>query len=193
LFQLACLFADNGLFGLCPIATDYDLPPSVAIGLYNERRGVYDNGDQSNRRRATGVDSDPWTPGKKPHYGVWLDGALLDTALASAPNMSVVVQWFWTASRLDHAAAKALAAIATDATLDTILMRLDGETRKLLAVYVMMRTAIGTNPRRIAHVARAFDVDAESVIYRSNPALLSINLCVAIVGEYASRALDASS
>ncbi|AGO85151.1 hypothetical protein psal_cds_987 [Pandoravirus salinus] len=193
-FKLACLFADAGLFGLCPVATDHDLPPSVAISLCDERRGVYDRGgDYARRRRCYGHDDDPWTPNKKPHYGTWLDQTLLGIVLASVPEMLAVVQWFWTANRLDHAAAKVLSAIVTDATLDTTFACLNYETRKLLAAYMMLRPVTETNSRRLACVARIFGVDATSLAYRSNPASLSIDVCIVIANEYASRAFTNSS
>ncbi|AVK76602.1 hypothetical protein pneo_cds_995 [Pandoravirus neocaledonia] len=145
-FKLACLFADAELFGPCPVVTDHNLPPSVAIGLCDERRGVYDTGgDYTRRRRCYRHDDDPWTPGKKPHYGAWLDQTLLGVVLASVPEMLAVVQWFWTANRLDHAAAKVLSTTATGAALNTIFTCLNDETRKLLAAYTMLRRVTETN------------------------------------------------
>ncbi|AVK76392.1 hypothetical protein pneo_cds_785 [Pandoravirus neocaledonia] len=193
-FQLVYLFADAGLFGLCPIATDHDLPPPVAISLCDERRGVYDvGGGYTRRHHRYGHDNDPWTPNKKPHYGTWLDQTLLGVVLASVPKMFAAIQWLWTANRLDHAAAKALSLIVTDATLDATLACLNDETRKLLAAYMTLRPVTETNSRRLACPARIFGIDATSLAYRSNPASLSIDVAVAIADEYASRALANSS
>ncbi|AVK76314.1 hypothetical protein pneo_cds_707 [Pandoravirus neocaledonia] len=91
------------LFGLRRIAADHDWSPSVAIVLCNERKGACRSGCIP-QRHDRGIDDDLLTPGKKPHYGVFLGRARLIALVASATTTAAVMKWLGrTASRPDHA------------------------------------------------------------------------------------------